>query len=190
MQQTARVMSCIALIVTVATARLEHNFMLEGSFVVPPFTLSNRIERLYPVGEWRPGFGIACNYLLYPLKYLGAGARVSYMRVKHLDDSDVIINAPGLCLLARPRYPFGIDDQAVVFAQIAPGFYRVVGKDTDDTELIKDTFFAFECGAGAAFKSIEGGVLYNLGMDRKDTHNMGWLSIFAALRLPLPAIRR
>jgi hypothetical protein len=177
-----------ALLAAPSPAKIDHTFMLEGSFVAPMLSLSERVERRYP--DWRPGFGIACNYVMLPIKYLGVGARLSYMRASSSNDREVALNVPGMCLLLRPRYEFGTSVTTAVFAQCSPGVYRIVGKDTNGGDLLRDSFFALELGGGVAISSIEFGALYNQGIDLKDSHNMGWLSVFGALRLPLPSIGR
>ncbi len=178
-------MSCAALAAMPAHAKLAQTFVLEGSFVL----LTRRaelVERQY--SDWRPGFGIACNYLLSPLKYLGAGARLSYARERSVEQRDVVLNTLGMCALARPRYPFDTKVATAVFAQVSPGVYRIVGKDVGDLIMIEETYFALEVGGGIAIGSVEFGALYNMAMDKKydrepRDRNMGWLSIFAGLRL-------
>jgi hypothetical protein len=176
-------------------AKIEHNFMLEGSF----FKLTRVVDYLeertasqYKTDDWHPGFGIACAYLMLPFDYLGVGARLSYSRAAH-DVADVAFNAPGMILLVRPRFPFKTNVPIVAFGHGGFGVYKIIVKGVGGEEPLGiggNSFLGFEAGGGVAIGAIEFGGIYHFANDRQHKPTMNWLSIFAAMRLALPTIRK
>jgi len=170
----------VALIaVSVSWAKVEQTFTVEGSFAylfgITPAELNDRYD------NFRPGFGIACNYLLQPIPYVSAGGRVSYARVRDRDERDIALNQLGLGALVRPQYSFNTSVATRVFGQVGTGVYRKILADGD--RLHRNSLFAVELGGGVAIGSIEAGATYNLGIDQRFSDKMRWLQVFAALRL-------
>jgi hypothetical protein len=160
-------------------AELEQTFILEGDFVLLT-DVADRLKSEY--ADWRPGFSIACGYMLSPSRFISAGGRLSYIRMRSAEQRKVSINALGMLASIRPQYRFTNPLKPTPFIQISPGVYRIVSKDIDDSELLGHSFFALESGAGLSIGSIEFGAIYNLAL-RGENMRLGWVSIFAGLRM-------
>ena len=173
-------MGLCALIVSGASAKPAQTFILEGDFVILT-GLTEGVEREY--ADWLPGFSVAGDYLLTPVRFFSGGGRFSYTRARSAEQRDVSLNNLGMCAVARPQYETNTRLKTTPFVQICPGVYRMVSKDVNDLYIIKDTFFALELGAGVAIGSVEFGVMYNMGKDRKYSRDMAWLSVFFGLRM-------